>query len=97
MTTHHHQALPAREFLTSKNTAVIPCPHILQMFPNDFLSFPRIINHLCVHHFATTDSIQTVVTDALKDLTEEDFSNVPRGGRTTSSNVLLLKGTMLKL
>jgi hypothetical protein len=35
--------------------------------------------------------------NALKDLTEEDFSNVPRGGRTTFSNVLLLKGTMLKL
>jgi hypothetical protein len=43
---------------------------------------------------STVDSIQTVVTDVLKDLTEEDFSSDPRGGRTTSSNVLLLKGTM---
>jgi hypothetical protein len=86
-----------REFLTSKNTAMVPCPYILQTFPHYFPFFPRIINHLQAHHFTTVESIQTVVTDALKDLTEEDFSSVPRGGRTTSSYVLLLKGNMLKL
>jgi hypothetical protein len=50
-----------------------------------------------VPHFATINSIQTDVADALKDLIEKYFRNVARGGRTTSSNVLLLKGTMLKL
>jgi hypothetical protein len=46
-------------------------PPYSPMIPNYFLLFPRIINHLWVHHFARVNSIQTVVTNGLKDLTEE--------------------------
>jgi hypothetical protein len=67
-----------REFLTSKNNAVVPCPHILQMFPmTSFSSQGLSTTYEYITSLQLTAS--TVVTNALKDLTVEDLQQCSQG------------------
>jgi hypothetical protein len=78
-----------REFLTSKNTAVVPQP----LYLSGVYSLPEDQNCLQGHYFKTTNNIQKAVTNTLKDFTEEDFCVASRDGRNALSGLLLLKGT----
>jgi hypothetical protein len=59
-----------------KNIHVVAQPPYSPDFgPCDFFLFPRLKNHLKVHHFGTVDNVQKSVTDELKGIPAETFQH----------------------
>jgi len=58
--------------LAEKNIPMFPQPpYSPDLSPCEFVSFPRVKNHLEGRHFGTLDNIQKSVTDELKGIPAE--------------------------
>jgi hypothetical protein len=68
--------LSVLEFLAEKCIPVLSeVPYSPDLSPCDFYLFPKLKSRVKGYHFQTPDSVQKVVTDAMKTLTDADFQS----------------------
>jgi len=69
-----HASLLVREFLAKQTVATLPQPpYSPDLAPPDFFFFPWLKSSLKGHHFGTVKNVQTSVTNALNEITIQDF------------------------
>jgi hypothetical protein len=81
-----HISFFTRKFLTNNNMTVVPHPHYLSLLP-------RLKIKLIGRHFDTIEVIEAESQAVLNTLTEHDFQDAFKNGRSTGNCAYAQKGT----
>jgi hypothetical protein len=95
----HHDNVPpctvlsVHEFLVKKCIPMLlRAPYSPGLSPYDFYLFPKLKSRVRGHHLQTLDSIQKVVTDTIKTITEADFQSCHEAWKICWAKCVASKG-----
>jgi hypothetical protein len=88
-----HISLFTRECLTKNNMSVVPQPpNSADLAPCDFYPFPRLKIKLKGRHFDTIEVMEAELQAMLNTLTEYDFQDAFKNGRSAGNGAYMRKG-----